>query len=261
MSDNAPVTPVPAATVCLLRDAPAGMEVFMVVRHHQIDFASGALVFPGGKADPQDYDPALAARCDGADEVMHGLQVATIREAFEECGVFLARPAGAQDLIDGARLRELEAYRQQLVDGEITISALAEREDLTLACDHLTRFAHWVTPSMMPKRFDTHFYLCSAPADHLAVHDGHESVDSVWITPDAAVADAASGKHTIIFPTLRVIHKLNEFDTAAQAIAASATASIVRVEPWTEQRDDGTYLCIPPEAGYDVSEQKMPERG
>ena len=40
--------PLPAATILLLRDGPGGLETFMVVRHHQIDFASGALVFPCG---------------------------------------------------------------------------------------------------------------------------------------------------------------------------------------------------------------------
>ena len=48
----------PAATVVILRDGRQELEVFMVVRHHEIDFASGALVFPGGKVDRQDEDPA-----------------------------------------------------------------------------------------------------------------------------------------------------------------------------------------------------------
>ena len=60
MSQKEPAKPVPSATVLILRDGegPAPLEVFMVVRHHQIDFASGALVFPGGKADPSDFDAA-----------------------------------------------------------------------------------------------------------------------------------------------------------------------------------------------------------
>ena len=68
----------------------------------------------------------------------------------------------------------------------------------------------------MPKRFDTHFFLAAAPADHLAVHDGHESVDSVWITPAEAVEDAKSGKRTVIFPTLRNIEKLARSATVFQ---------------------------------------------
>jgi 8-oxo-dGTP pyrophosphatase MutT (NUDIX family) len=246
----------------MLRDGPDGLEVFMVVRHHQIDFASGALVFPGGKADPADFDAGLGPRLDGAadDADMCAMQVAAIREAFEECGVLLARNSGEDELIDGRRLSALEPYRDRLHKGKLSIGEFLEREDLHLACDRLVHFAHWVTPPMVPKRFDTHFFLAAAPSDHLAVHDGHESVDSVWITPSEALADAEAGRHTVIFPTLRNIEKLGRYASVAEAIAAAESTTPVRVLPWTEQRDDGTYLCIPAEADYEISEEKMPER-
>ena len=262
MNDKSPAKPVPAATILMLRDSPEGLEVFMVVRHHQIDFASGALVFPGGKADPADFDPELIPRLTGAatDTDMRANQVAAIRESFEECGVLLARPDGSDQLIDGARLAELESYRDRLHKGELTITEFLEREQLTLACDLLTHFAHWVTPDMMPKRFDTHFFLAVAPPDHLAIHDGHESVDSVWIRPEDALAEAEAGTKTIIFPTLRNIEKLAEYTTCDAAITATAGTKPVMVLPWTERRDDGNWLCIPPEAGYAISEEKMPER-
>ena len=259
MPDTAPA--VPSATILMLRDGPDGLEVFMVVRHHQIDFASGALVFPGGKADEADFDPALDAYLDGAmpEADMKAIQVASIREAFEECGVLLARPEGYDELISGERLSELEPYRDKLHKGELTILEFLQKEQLRLACDTLVHFAHWVTPEMMPKRFDTHFFLAAAPADHLAVHDGHESVDSVWITPAAAIADAAAGRHTVIFPTLRNVEKLGTSASVADAIVAAGASTPVRVLPWMDKREDGTYLCIPVEAGYEVSEEKMPE--
>ena len=115
--------------------------------------------------------------------------------------------------------------------------------------------------AFLPKRFDTHFYLAVAPADHLAVHDGHESVDSVWIRPADAFADAEAGRRTIIFPTLRNIAKLGMSNTTAEALAAAQADTIVTVLPTMEKREDGMYLCIPPEAGYDLSEERMPERG
>lgn len=256
-----PAPAVPSATILMLRDGPNGLEVFMVVRHHQIDFASGALVFPGGKADEADFDPALDAYLDGAVKAadMKAIQVASIREAFEECGVLLARPEGDDALISGERLAELEPYRDRLHKGELTILEFLERENLRLACDTLVHFAHWVTPQMMPKRFDTHFFLAAAPADHLAVHDGHESVDSVWITPGDAIADARAGKRTVIFPTLRNVEKLGTSATVADALAAAAQSTPVTVLPWMDKREDGTWLCIPEEAGYEISEEKMPE--
>ena len=259
MSEPAPA--VPSATILMLRDGADGLEVFMVVRHHQIDFASGALVFPGGKADEADFDPGLDAYLDGAMAAadMKAIQVASIREAFEECGVLLARPEGSDALISGERLAELEPYRDKLHKGELTILDFLKQEQLRLACDTLVHFAHWVTPEMMPKRFDTHFFLAAAPADHLAIHDGHESVDSVWITPADAVADAQAGKRTVIFPTLRNVEKLGTSATVAEAMGAAANSTPIMVLPWMDKRDDGTYLCIPVEAGYEISEEKMPE--
>lgn len=252
--------PIPSGTIVLLRDDPAeGLEIFMVVRHHQIDFASGALVFPGGKISAMDEDPAVAARCDGADPdpVMRAVQVGAIREAFEEAGVLLARPDGSDSLVSGARLPTLEHYRDALHGGAVSLAEFLEKEGLRLACDCLTRFAHWVTPEMMPKRFDTHFFIARAPEHQVLAHDGHESVDSVWIRPQQVLEDAAAARRTVIFPTLRNVELLADATTVDAAVAAANARRIVTVLPWTEKRDDGVWLRIPEEAGYRVSEERM----
>ena len=259
MSETEIPVPVPAATILMLRDSPDGLEVFMVVRHHQIDFASGALVFPGGKVAIG--DDAVRDRCIGAenlDDVQFALQVAAIREAFEECGILLASERGSQQLISGDRLSSLSHYQKPLSKGEMTIGEFLEAEDLILKLDRLHHFSHWITPTMMPKRFDTHFYLAIAPEDHLAIHDGHESVDSVWIRPDQALRDAEEGRRTIIFPTRLNIEMLGTSHSVTDALSDAAEREIVTVLPWREKRQDGVYLCIPPEAGYSVSAEKMP---
>jgi 8-oxo-dGTP pyrophosphatase MutT (NUDIX family) len=247
--------PKPSATILLVRDGARGLEVFMVQRHHQIDFATGAMVFPGGKVDAADSDAALAARCDRAlDDALRPIHVAAIRETFEECGVLLARPAGSRGLVPGARLAEIEArHRAALNAGERTLREIVEQEDLTLANDLLVHFAHWITPEFMPKRFDTHFYLVAAPQDQLAVHDGGESVDSVWTRPADAEAERAAGRRTIIFPTLMQVRKLGRSDSGAAAIAAATSAPVVSVLPHVEERGGEKMLVIPAEAGYDVT--------
>ncbi len=87
-----PAVPRPAATVLLLRDGPGGIEVFMATRHKDSGFMPGILVFPGGAVDPEDSDPRLLTDVQPADAVS---RVACVREAFEEAGILLARPAGA----------------------------------------------------------------------------------------------------------------------------------------------------------------------
>lgn len=250
-----PPPPRASATILLVRDGARGLEVFMVQRHHQIDFATGAMVFPGGKVDPADSDPALAALCDCAvSDELRPLHVAAIRETFEECGVLLARNAGSRELVPGAQLAEIEQrHRAALNAGERTLREIAEAEKLRLANDLLLHFAHWVTPLFMPKRFDTHFYLVAAPPDQLAIHDGGESVDSVWTRPADAEAERAAGRRTIIFPTLMQVRKLGREDSVASALAAARNNKVVTVLPHVEERGGEKMLVIPAEAGYDVT--------
>lgn len=251
---------IPAATILLLRDGHDGLEVFMVVRHHQIDFASGALVFPGGKVDPLDSLDSVRERVDGAeglDDREFAMRVAAIREAYEECGVLLARPEGSRELVDAKRLTALEPKRVALNRGEIGIGDVLSMEGLRLALDLLTPFAHWITPKMMPKRFDTRFYLVIAPEDHLAIHDGSESVDSVWIRPADALEEAKAGTKTIIFPTRVNVQKLGRHRSVVEALEAARASTIVTVEPRVERREEGSVLCIPAEADYDVTEESI----
>jgi 8-oxo-dGTP pyrophosphatase MutT (NUDIX family) len=250
-----PVPPKPSATILLVRDGARGLEVFMVQRHHQIDFATGAMVFPGGKVDAADADPALAGLCDGAvSDALRPLHVAAIRETFEECGVLLARPAGSSALVPGEQLVEIEQrHRAALNAGERTLREVVEKENLRLANDLLVHFAHWITPVFMPKRFDTHFYLVAAPPDQLAVHDGGESVDSVWTRPEDAAAERAAGRRTIIFPTFMQVKKLGRSRSVAAAIAAARSERVVTVLPQVEERGGEKVMVIPAEANYDVT--------
>lgn len=233
----------------------------MVQRHHEIDFATGAMVFPGGKVDPGDSDPALTARCDGLPEAgddQRALRVAAIRETFEEAGVLLARPEGEDALVSGPRLRSLRRrWRDALNEGRADMPRLVAEERLRLACDLLTPFAHWITPAFMPKRFDTWFFLVPAPQDQLALHDGGESVDSAWIRPEDAVADAEAGRRTIIFPTLMNVKKLGRSASVAAALRTAGSRPIVTVFPRVENRAGELRMILPAEADYDVVEAPL----
>jgi 8-oxo-dGTP pyrophosphatase MutT (NUDIX family) len=245
-----------AATILLVRDGPTGLEVFMVQRHHKIDFATGAMVFPGGKLEPGDADPRLRARSSGAeplDDDALAVRVGAIRETFEESGVLLARARGSSALVTADRLREIEArWRDRLnADEAGLLVELVLAEDLELACDLLVPFAHWVTPEMVPKRFDTYFFLVAAPPDQIALHDGHESVDSVWTTAQHALAEAESGRRTIIFPTLMNLNLLGLARDVGDALARTRARTVVTVRPALSRTPEGKpELRIPPEAGY-----------
>lgn len=256
---GAPTTVAPAraaATILLVRDGRAGLEVFMVERHQRVDFAEGALVFPGGKTEAADCDPALADYLPASpllDPVARSLRAAAIRETFEECGVLLARPRGSRRLVDAARMRDLAArHRTALQRDERSLLEVVRAEGLELAVDLLVPFAHWITPEFMPKRFDTHFFLVAAPIDQLPEHDGTESVDSLWTSVPAALELERTGRRTIIFPTLENLRKLGRSRSAAEALERARREPIVTVLPRLEVDEHGhRLLVLPPDSGYE----------
>jgi len=245
------VAPRPAATIMLLRDGAAGLEVFMTVRHRDIAFASGALVFPGGRVE--DSDHAIAAR-----EGLHdgrlapGFFVAGIRETFEECGILLARPRGSALLLDGERLRAIAATaKDRVAHDHAAFADLLAAEDLTPAVDLLEPFAHWVTPAHQRKRFDTVFFLAAAPPGQAGTHDGAEAVDSVWITPQGAIDASRAGQYKMLFPTMLNLQKLGRHDRVDAALTAAGQSAMVTVQPELLSEKDGIRtLRIPEAAGY-----------
>src|SRR3979411_529999 len=131
------VIPRPASTILLLRDGAltrgpddnrrGEIEVFMMVRHYEIDFNSGALVFPGGSVDKGDQEiisrPELYSGGEGLDASALSFRIAAIRETFEESGILLARLRGSKSLIDAKRASEIEAAnRIALCKGKTSFS-------------------------------------------------------------------------------------------------------------------------------------------
>lgn len=247
MSQDAPV--LPAATVLLVRDAPA-LQVLMVRRHHQIEFASGALVFPGGKAHAGDSDPGWEARASGWAELepqKRALRIAAVREAYEESGILLARrPDGSPCLAD----ERAHAAREDIAADRRAFLDLARELDVVLDLQALSVFARWITPPLTPRRFDTWFYVAHVPEGQSAACDGWETVDAEWIEPGEALRLGELGQRKVVFPTRMNLKLLAEASGAADAIARAKARKLVTVEPRLTQTPDGPVLALPEDAGY-----------
>ena len=255
---------VPAATVLLLRDGSQGLEVFMVARHPDQAAFSGALVFPGGQVDAPDHSHELHQHCRRSDDLdarALAFRVAAIREVFEECGILLAYARGEADFITAERVSELADYRSRLCTQSMTILELCQREKLELAIDRLVPYAHWITPNIRPKQFDTHFFLIATPADQIASHDGSETLDSVWITPTQALHSADTEQFTVVFPTHLNLIKLARSANTVQALAQAASTPIVTVQPQVAATAQGHIMSIPQTADYGVSQVLVNESG
>jgi 8-oxo-dGTP pyrophosphatase MutT (NUDIX family) len=259
------IKPRPASTILLLRDSAARnvdgksrneIEVFMMVRHYEIDFNSGALVFPGGSVDKGDNEiiasPALYSGGEGMDAGGLSFRIAAIRETFEESGILLARPKGSKALVDAKRAGEIEAaHRAALCEGTTTFLKVLTDNGMLLALDELVPYAHWITPEGMPKRFDTWFFLAAAPPDQLGAHDGKESTDSIWLSPREALEGGETGRFKLPFPTTRNLIKLGKQASVKAALDDSRGRKVVTVTPVMTKTASGRQLRIPLEAGYD----------
>lgn len=258
-----PAPPILAASLLLLRDHASGLEVFLLERPDTASFATGATVFPGGKVEEDDLDPELGRFCRGAqglEERELGLRVAAIRETYEEAGVLLARERGSEALIGSDRMAAIEErFGEARASHALELSVLVREEKLELACDQLVHFSHWVTPVIVPRRFDTHFFAAAMPPDQEAAHDGRESVGSLWLEPAAAPAAAKSGERTLMFPTLMNLEAVGASQSADQALARARNNTVVRVLPEVVETAEGRRLRIPAEAGYSVTEVPAPE--
>ncbi len=252
--ERPPAIPKPAASVLILRDAPAGLEVFMVLRSPELNFSSGALVFPGGKVDPEDADPALAVRTTGRfGEAARAHRIAGVREAFEETGVLLA--LRADNMLapeDGARIEA--RWRVAVHSGRVSFASFLEAEDLVADTAALCHCAHWITPENSERRFDVHFYLAALPPSQDGSHDGSESVDSLWIRPEAALRDAADGSRPIMFPTRAILSRLARSRNVQDALRRAAAEPVETVMTRIAATPAGRVLRIPRSAGYPMSE-------
>jgi 8-oxo-dGTP pyrophosphatase MutT (NUDIX family) len=229
-----------AATVMLVRDTSFGLQVYMVQRPGRGDFPD-LHVFPGGKVDEADWAPHLCAGL-GEDEANRhmGLEsgalrywVAVARECFEECGVFIVRQDQTPlDLSDSSLRDVYTTKRDALLSGQSTFTDLCVADGLTIACDQLAYFSHWITPDLAPRRFDTRFFLAAMPPGQLTLAHTEETADDQWIAPREALDCHAAATWQMIDPTLRSLETLSQFDSVAQAL--SCVKAKEHLMPWTQ---------------------------
>jgi 8-oxo-dGTP pyrophosphatase MutT (NUDIX family) len=242
-----------AATVVLLRDGDAGVEAYLLRRLGSMAFAGGMYVFPGGSVDPRDGDADIAwegppasewASVLSADErLARALVAAAVRETFEESGVLLASP-----LTEAGE--HWKSEQAALLDRSASMAEVLARNGLRLRADLLRPWAHWVTPEIEPKRFDTRFFVAALPEGQEPVHYRGESDHSEWTTPQRAVERHAKGEIAMLPPTVFTLAEVGAYDTVADVMAAGAARDVRRVLPKIVVDGDDVLLLLPGDPGY-----------
>ncbi len=218
----------------------------------------GAHVFPGGRVDEADREVAEPSWCDGVDVAMRQLDrvpavdavafhVAAIRELFEEAGVLLARDRSGQ-FVSLIGADEQARFRQYSADVHAKIRPLRdviEREKLRLALDALVPFAHWVTPPIDVRQFDTRFFLTRVPPRQTPVHDDRETTQSIWMTPSRALHDASADIIVLPPPTWTTLREIEPFHSVDEATAWARARQTIRRQPLLIEQDGVRMLVVP----------------
>jgi 8-oxo-dGTP pyrophosphatase MutT (NUDIX family) len=269
------VQPRLASAIMLLRDMPGGqgIEVFMVRRVIQSDFMPDVYVFPGGSVSADDRAAEqtedictpvgpVAADPEGRTILGSGARAAAIRELFEEAGVLLAYRSEEILAIPEADVPRFATYRRAFNQRKGSLVEMARAENLRLATDRLGYFAHWITPAGMPKRFDTHFFITTAPAEQQAAHDQLETSEGVWIAPQEALDRWERKAFPLVFATIHQLRELAAFQSVKEALEASATRPVTTRIPVLEQENGVVRVYLPEDAAnsWDVPEH-MTKRG
>ncbi|MGW0590746.1 NUDIX hydrolase [Streptosporangium sp. NPDC002607] len=226
------IAPVPArdaATVVILREDAGQVEVYLLRRKASMAFAAGAYVFPGGSVDPRDTDqeitwagpsPAAWGEIFRADEqTARGLVCAAVRETFEESGVLLAGPS-AESVVADTTGDDWEADRLALIDRTLSFADFLGRRGLVLRSDLLRPWAHWITPEVENKRFDTRFFVAALPPGQLTRDVGGEADQVVWVRPADALGQGRAGQIFLMPPTHRTLTELCAYDKVSETLAA-----------------------------------------
>jgi 8-oxo-dGTP pyrophosphatase MutT (NUDIX family) len=242
-------TPRPAATVVLLRDGRHGLEAYLQRRPRSMGFAGGLWVFPGGRVDDADRDPAVEASWAGPSPAAwaarlglpvddaRGHLVAACRETLEEAGLLLAEPQPDPG--------ELAAARRDLLAGTRGLAELLAGLGVRLDTGRLRYWAWWMTPEAEPRRYDTRFFLAGLPADEAVAAHPAEAERERWLAPKAAAGD---WELPMLPPTRLTLRDLAGFGSVAAALAAAEERPVERILPVLE----GAELVMPWRERYPV---------
>ncbi len=255
---SAPVPALPATTIVLLRpcgaDPGSTFETCLLERAPTSSFLAKAHVFPGGRVDPEDHDPAWSSMCDGvealaarlvahlprAEAVAHA--VAGIREVFEETGLLLAQTPASD--------AEVARARRDLLDGRATFREWCTSTDTRLSLGALLPWARWITPEREPKRFDTWFLLAVVPPEAgVSVIPG-ELVAGAWHTAHASLAAYDEDALVMAPPTVRTFEELSEHASLAAVCEASPQRALAPILPRLIDTPEGPLIVLPGDPDY-----------
>ncbi|NNC72459.1 MAG: NUDIX domain-containing protein [Sphingomonadaceae bacterium] len=244
---------IPAATLVLVRDRDgAPPDLLMVQRAKKMAFAGGAMVFPGGRIDPGDHaivENDAIVRNAPEDDMEAAARIAAIRETLEEMGIAVG--------FDPYPHESAAAQMREGLHEEGDFGAMLATGGYTLDLGVMTPWARWKPNFKQERTFDTWFFVAEAPHAIDGEEDGGESIASRWAGAQQVIDDAAEGKCSIIFPTVRNLERLGQFSSFAEIKTHAESHEVKMITPWVEEREGTPWICIPDDVGYPVTGEPL----
>ena len=256
-----------AATIVLLRDGAAGLEALLMRRPDSMAFAPGMHVFPGGRVDlDQDSQPTIqgtvrtGAWTDPA--LARALIVAGVRETFEEAGIMLAVDRSGRS----ATPDESWARDRQASETAGGFPSVLRRRKLHIQADLLVPIAHWITPEVETRRFDTRFLAAALPAGQEVDAHVTETDSARWMAPGDALAEHRRGALAMLPPTVAVLADLAGQRSVGDALNWARTREVVPLMPRAQvSGEDLSWVLVHAYTGEVLSAAVQPagseERG
>src|SRR5207248_9721341 len=133
-------------------------------------------------------------------DLARSLVCAAVRETFEESGVLLAGPSD-EAVVDDVSGADWERDRQALLVRSVSFAEFLESRDLSIRSDLLGAWAHWITPEVETRRYDTRFFVAEVPAGQRTRDVGGEADVAAWIHVSDALDRHQAGEFVMLPPT------------------------------------------------------------
>lgn len=134
-----------------------------------------------------------------------------------------------------------------------TAAARELREEAGIALadsGELVEFSRWITPTVVQRRFDTHFFLARLPEGQEPRVDGEECVDYRWFTPQAALAAHKADEIVLVFPTIKQLEQLSSFASVDELLSDARGRDVEPVQPRVVLEGEVARILLPGDAGY-----------
>jgi 8-oxo-dGTP pyrophosphatase MutT (NUDIX family) len=146
---------------------------------------------------------------------------------------------------------EGQADGEELAHRACAIRELHEEAGIELPADApLLPWSWWITPEMVPVRFDTRFYVALAPPHSPPRPDGAETTEAAWFSPREALDGHAAGELSLVFPTIKHLESLLPYSSAEEVLAAAGERRIEPIMPRVVGEGKEQRVVLPGEPGY-----------